>query len=113
MVQISWETLRQVVLHCPRCGEVLIREPQGYWRCPRCGGEWWDDESRLAIIEEQAREAACADEMRRFTLWSLSKPPLPVLPPVAVWVPGKSSRSCKRKRKRVYKPLTLERYRLS
>ncbi len=99
MSHVDWEALRRVVLHCPRCGEVLIRDPRGFWRCPRCGGEWWDDESRLAMLEERVREAACAETMRHFTLWSLNKPPLPILPPVAIRVPGKGSRSGRKRRK--------------
>jgi ribosomal protein L37AE/L43A len=94
----------EVILHCPRCGEVMIHEKkQGFWKCPRCGGEFWDDESKLAMLEQKEAEKVVAVELRKQLLWSLGKGYTEVLPPVAVWVPGKGSRKSGRKRKKPVK----------
>ena len=43
------------ILFCPRCGEAMIKQSQDFWKCPKCGGEWWPDEDKLAYLEEERR----------------------------------------------------------
>lgn len=49
------------ILHCPRCGEVMLRQEPGFWKCPRCDGEWWppdeeeEDEQILTCFWEDVR----------------------------------------------------------
>lgn len=49
------------ILHCPQCGEVMLRQEPGFWKCPRCDGEWWppeedeDDQQILACFWEDVR----------------------------------------------------------
>ncbi len=42
------------ILRCPCCGEVMIYQELGFWRCPVCDGEFWppdeDEEDERAIL---------------------------------------------------------------
>jgi uncharacterized Zn finger protein (UPF0148 family) len=104
---------KQEILHCPRCGEVMIHDQKmGFWKCPNCGGEWWDDESKLALIrEEEADRARFSDERQRI-LWSLSRCYNNPLPPIPIRdYRSSGSRSSGRKRKKpLPKLLHSERY---
>lgn len=101
--------LAEEILHCPRCGEVLVREPQDFWKCPQCGGEWWDDSSKLAEMKAEERSRVLASELRQQMLWSLSKQYTPVLPPVVIIDPNKrsGSRSGRKRKKEKLKPLLM------
>lgn len=88
------------ILHCPRCNEVMIRDRMGFWRCPRCGGEWWDDESRLAVIRERESALVSEDRLRHQIRWSLSKRFTDVPPLVVVIDPkARGSRSTSKRKK--------------
>jgi uncharacterized Zn finger protein (UPF0148 family) len=101
-----------LILHCPRCGEVMIRD-NGFYRCPKCNGEFWDDESKLAIIREQESVRYSEEYMRLHIRWSLSKrctevPPLvPVIDPKA-----RGSRSSVKRKKKPPKALFTDRYQI-
>ena len=62
------EFFSEKILFCPRCGEAMIRQSQDFWRCPKCGGEWWPDEDRLAYLDEE-RRAREFDERIRAVSW--------------------------------------------
>jgi len=43
---VSTQTAQRIdqeteILHCPNCGEVMVYEDMGFWKCPRCGSEFW------------------------------------------------------------------------
>jgi len=85
---------------CLRCGEALVYESKGFWKCPRCGGEWWDDENKLADLSREDKEKALAANLRMQVLWSIGKRFTPVLPAGRPDLSKGSSRSAKRKRKK-------------
>lgn len=97
------------VLRCPRCNtEMVYDEQREFWRCPNCGGEFWEDVDKLDLIREQEQARVVPG-----TFYFLPHATTPVLPPVAVVVPGKGSRKAGRKWKsgKQYKPWT-QRYML-
>lgn len=90
---------RDVILQCPRCQEVMIREP-GFWRCPRCGGEFWDDESRLREMESQEMERQMQEALRLQARWCLGRGYTEVLPLVPIIDPrSRGNRSSRKKKK--------------
>lgn len=105
---------KDVILHCPRCQEVMIREP-GFWRCPRCGGEFWDDESRLREMESQEMERQMQEALRLQARWCLGQKYTEVLPagPTDPRKRGSHSSSRRKKKKPVPKFLMIERYLLN
>lgn len=101
---------KEEILHCPRCNEVMIHDRTGFWKCPKCGGEWWDDESKLAIIKEQESAFMSEERLRLQIRWSLSKKFTEVPPLIPVIDPrSRGSRSSKRK-KPLPRPLMTERH---
>jgi hypothetical protein len=84
----------------------MVRDSMGFWRCPRCGGEFWDDESKLAIIQERQSVIVAEETLRHQIRWSLSKrctevPPLvPVIDPKA-----RGGRSTSKRKKKMVKDL--------
>jgi uncharacterized C2H2 Zn-finger protein len=102
-----------IILHCPRCSEVMIRDDMGFFKCPRCGGEFWDDESKLAIIRERESVIVAEETLRNQIRWSLAKrytdvPPLvPVIDPKA-----RSSRSSSKRKKPLPKALVIQHFQL-
>lgn len=86
------------ILRCPVCGETMFKK-NGYWKCPRCGGEWWPDEYGQAAMAEAARDTAAAKEQRRQMLWSLSKTHTVVLPLLGGIVHKGSSKSGRKRKK--------------
>lgn len=103
------------ILFCPRCGEAMIKQSQDFWKCPKCGGEWWPDEDKLACLEEERRAREYDERMRLISYVTLCRASFkPVLPPGPV--PGYKKGGGKatgRKRKKVNKPLMTERYMLN
>lgn len=101
MAQIS----REVILHCPRCGEVMIYEQeQDFWRCPRCCGEWWEDESKVRFIESEKREKEDKEKLRWQLRWSLAKGYTEVLPlGGAIGYKGRGNKSGRKRKKPVKK----------
>lgn len=94
------------ILHCPRCSEVMIHDKRGFWRCPKCGGEWWDDESRLAVIRERESALMSEEHLRHQIRWSLSKRFTDVPPLVVVIDPkARGSRSSVKRKKPLPKNL--------
>lgn len=90
---------KEEILHCPRCNEVMIHDRGGFWKCPKCGGEFWDDESKLAIIRERESALESDERLRAQLRWSLSKRFTEVPPLVPVIDPrSRGSRSSKRKK---------------
>ena len=100
-------------LRCPRCGEVM-QSKDGYWKCPRCGGEWWPDEAKLACLEEEERARAMEAEIRHQLRWSIGKAFTVVMPLTPCFIiKGSSNKSGRaRKKPKPYHPLASERYML-
>lgn len=106
------------ILFCPRCGEAMIKQSQDFWKCPKCGGEWWPDEDKLAYLKEERRAREYDEQM-----WLVGRMGLcragykPVLPYGYVKGTkkggGSSSSGRKRKKANVNKPLMTERYMLN
>jgi len=85
----------------------------GFWKCPRCGGEFWDDESKLAIIRERESVIMSEDRLRHQIRWSLSKRYTDVPPLVMVINPGsRSSKSSSKRKKALPKPLAVDRWQI-
>jgi Zn-finger nucleic acid-binding protein len=84
----------------------MIRDDMGFWKCPRCGGEFWDDESKLAIIRERESVIITEERLRSQIRWSLSKRYTDVPPLVVVIDPSsRGSRSSSKRKKPLPKNL--------
>lgn len=46
---------KQEILLCPRCREVLLWREPGFWKCPLCDGEWWEEEEDEGSQRAQIR----------------------------------------------------------
>lgn len=108
---ITQKLTKEEILHCPRCGEVMLQDCRGFcWQCPKCSGEWWDDESKLRLLRSQAAARAAEETLCRQLRWSLSKRCDIVMPLVPVIDPrSRGSRSSRRK-KPLPRPLMTERH---
>jgi|GEM_PF-3026931 len=107
-------TNREGTLYCPRCGEKMVYDPMDFWKCPRCGGEFWDDEEKLAEVQAQELAFAARGELREQLKWSLGKRYTEVLPlePVIDWRSRGSRKSGRKRKKPVFKPISTQRYML-
>lgn len=103
------------IFRCPICGEVFIRDPQGFWKCPRCGAELWPDESKLAYLEQERRSQEYEEKLIFISKHTLCRASFkPVLPPVCVvdWKKSGSRSSGRRRKKPSKSALMTERYQL-
>lgn len=80
------------ILHCPRCGEVMLHQELDFWTCPRCGGEFWPPDEPEENDRAQIR--ACWEEDVKIPLIKKRR----------------GNRSGKRRGRKPWKPLPSERY---
>ncbi|RJQ25536.1 MAG: hypothetical protein C4589_11090 [Peptococcaceae bacterium] len=96
--------LAEKILHCPRCGEIMIYEKQGFWCCPRCDGEFWDDESKLLLLKSEERTRAQEEQLQKQMRWAVGGRYTEVLPLIPVRdYRSSGSRLSRRKRKKPVK----------
>lgn len=103
----------QEILWCPKCGEAMIQKNQDYWKCPKCEGEWWPDENKLAYLEEERRAREHEEQMRmvsRYALCSASYKPVMPYGYVPGTGKGSGSKSAGRRKKKPQKPLASEQH---
>lgn len=86
------------VMRCPKCGSFLNEDKDkvGYWKCPFGCGEWWPDEDKTKEDFARAARRAMKEDIR-------------LDGPVKK---GGGSKVKNKKKKKVYKPLVAERYKL-
>lgn len=87
------------IIKCPRCGIPMVQD-DGHWKCPLCDGEWWESETRAAIIAAELRCAELLERGRACTHNVIGYGMSHFVPlPAGVPVRGKSSRSGRRRKK--------------
>lgn len=97
------------ILKCPRCQEILIYDKrEGYWICPFCNGQWWDDEQKLEVISQEEKYRLLEQENYHRQLWTLGAgyrqaalPPIPARN-FSKRSSGNKSRRRKRRKQRRY-----------
>lgn len=99
---------------CPFCGEITKKQ-DCFWKCPKCGGECWPDESKLAIVKAEIDAKAAIQALRERVRWSIGSGPAEVIPLVPIIdSSARGSRSSGRSRKKKpWKPLHSQRYMFS
>lgn len=55
---------KQMIVKCPLCGEVTIRDKFGFWKCPACGCEIWPEEEETEQQKAKAILEVYYEEMR-------------------------------------------------
>lgn len=46
------------ILRCPDCGEVMLRQEPGFYKCPMCDGEFWPPDE-LGEEDEHQQVVSC------------------------------------------------------
>lgn len=86
------------ILRCPKCGEVLIKQEYGFWKCPLCDGEWWPPDPGENERVQKRQILECWLEDMRIPLIKKHR---------------SSSKSGRKRGRKPWKPLLTERYLLT
>jgi len=91
-------------LKCSRCSEEMqYHEKEEFWKCPSCGGEFWDDQEKLKEYLSEQRNREASEQLRKQLLNSIGKRYTEVMPTGYVPCKKKSSSKSGRKRKKPLK----------